>query len=65
MDEEDLKDINSNLQTNEEYSFQREEPKERSISDLIIPKKDSIGIRLLQKMNWKKGEGIGSKIKTQ
>eukprot|EP01080_Neovahlkampfia_damariscottae_P001933 gene1933-1073_t len=67
MDEEDLKDINSNLQTNEEYSFQSslDEKKEKTISDLIIPKKDSIGVRLLEKMNWKKGEGIGNKIKIQ
>jgi len=31
------------------------------IEDLIGPSSDAIGTRLLKKMGWKEGQGIGSK----
>ena len=32
------------------------------MDDLVIPSKVSIGIKLLQSMGWKLGQGIGEKV---
>jgi G patch domain-containing protein 1 len=32
------------------------------IDDLIIPASESIGVRLLKRMGWKPGQGIGPRV---
>ncbi|KAI9352041.1 hypothetical protein BDR26DRAFT_850255 [Obelidium mucronatum] len=35
----------------------------RIVQDLIIPANDSIGVRLLRKMGWRDGQGVGPRMK--
>jgi G patch domain-containing protein 1 len=32
------------------------------IDDLVVPASDSIGVRLLKRMGWKPGQGIGPRV---
>lgn len=68
MDEEDLADMAENQQVSTKSQFDglgatADEMKNRSagdlFDDLIKPKEDTIGIKLLRKMGWREGQGVG------
>ena len=74
MDEEDLEDFRSTktLQTDKTYdalSSQEpdpfSQPQSDSLADLVGPSKDGIGERLLKRMGWKEGQGVGPRISAQ
>jgi G patch domain-containing protein 1 len=68
MDDEDLADLEGSrrLGTKEEFAglgtitASRGTP--RGLADLLRPRGDTIGIRLLRKMGWKDGQGIGPRV---
>ena len=67
MDEEDLQDAadKENLQTRESFAGLGEESSisAKSLSvDLLSMSSEKIGARLLQRMGWREGQGIGPKI---
>ncbi|XP_033626324.1 G patch domain-containing protein 1-like [Asterias rubens] len=79
MDDEDLGDfgiaprkiVTTGKFTNEETRRKRPAqvvgpsviPGESPLQDLIVPSNDSMGARLLRKMGWRHGQGIGAKVR--
>jgi G patch domain-containing protein 1 len=71
MDEEDLADMAENQQVSTKSQFDglggtADEMKNRTagdlFDDLIKPKEDTIGIKLLRKMGWREGQGVGPRV---
>ncbi len=69
MDEEDMREAEESkkMSTAEEYAGFRstnEDPKLReAFMDIFRPTGDTIGIRLLKRMGWKEGQGIGPRVR--
>lgn len=70
MDDEDLADLEQNqrLTTNESYaglgrSTADDDAPPSSLADLLQPVNNTIGVRLLEKMGWRPGQGIGTRVK--
>jgi G patch domain-containing protein 1 len=68
MDDEDLQEAEDSrqLQTSEEFTgFGTEhDPLRRTATmDIFRPSNDPIGVKLLKRMGWKEGQGIGPRIK--
>ena len=71
MDEEDLAELAEQQQVSTKAQFEglggtAEEMKTRGAADLldnlIKPKEDTIGIKLLRKMGWREGQGVGPRV---
>ena len=69
MDEEDLREIeeSKNLTTTQDFdgfgSTEQDNVRRSALMDLVRPSGETIGVRLLQRMGWKNGHGIGPKVK--
>ena len=70
MDEEDLADLEESRQLKTESTFaglgsNAEDPVRRdALMDILRPSADdTMGVKLLQKMGWRPGQGIGRKIR--
>lgn len=69
MDDEDLADAEDarRLQTTESFtglgSTAEEKSQRESIMDLLRPTGDTMGIKLLRKMGWREGQGIGPRVR--
>ncbi|KAL4886548.1 hypothetical protein BJY04DRAFT_74752 [Aspergillus karnatakaensis] len=69
MDEEDIREAEEarNLQTNEEYSgfgsTANDATRRGALMDVFKATGDTIGVKLLKKMGWREGQGIGPKIR--
>lgn len=69
MDEEDLREVDEarNLATSEGFagfgSTEQESARVADLMDILRPTGESIGNKLLRKMGWKDGQGIGPKVK--
>lgn len=71
MDEEDLADVAENQQVSTKSQFEglgstANEIQKRSAADLfddlLRPKEDTIGTKLLRRMGWREGQGVGPRI---
>jgi G patch domain-containing protein 1 len=71
MDEEDLADLAESQQVSTKAQFEglgntAEELQNRKAGDLfdelIRPKEDTIGIKILRKMGWREGQGVGPRV---
>src|SRR5271154_4644564 len=71
MDEEDLAELAENQQVSTKAQFDglgnaAEELQNRTagdlFDDLIKPKEDTIGIKILRKMGWREGQGVGPRV---
>jgi len=70
MDDEDLADLEESRQLKTEFTFAglgstAEDPVRRdALMDILRPSADdTMGVKLLQKMGWRPGQGIGRKIR--
>lgn len=70
MDDEDLADLKESQKLETQGSFaglgatgQASSESNGPMLDLFKPVEDTIGIKLLHKMGWRQGQGIGAKIK--
>jgi G patch domain-containing protein 1 len=69
MDEEDMREAEESrtISTAEEFAgigSTDEDPKRRqAFTDIFRPSGETVGVRLLKRMGWKEGQGIGPKIK--
>lgn len=69
MDEEDIREAEESrmMSTAEEYAGFRstdQDPKRReALMDIFRPTGETIGVKLLKKMGWKEGQGIGPKVR--
>lgn len=69
MDEEDIREAEESkrLSTAEVYAgfgFTDDEPNRReAFMDIFRPTGETIGVKLLKKMGWKEGQGIGPKVR--
>ena len=67
MDEEDLTAASDaqQMQTNQSFaglgSTENDENQRRSLMDLFRPTSETMGVKLLRRMGWREGEGIGPK----
>ena len=71
MDEEDLADLVESQQVSTKAQFEglgstADELRNRTagdlFDDLIRPKNDTIGIKILRKMGWREGQGVGPRV---
>ena len=71
MDEEDLAELAESQQVSTKAQFEglgntAEELENRKagdlFDDLIRPKEDTIGIKILRKMGWREGQGVGPRV---
>lgn len=71
MDEEDLAELAESQQVSTKSQFEglgntAEELQNRNagdlFDDLIRPKEDTIGIKILRKMGWREGQGVGPRV---
>lgn len=71
MDEEDLAELAEQQQVSTKAQFEglgntAEELQNRKagdiFDDLIRPKEDTIGIKILRKMGWREGQGVGPRV---
>lgn len=69
MDEEDLADLAESQQVSTKAQFegigegaQSRKPVDL-FEDMLRPKEDTMGIKLLRKMGWRQGQGIGPRVK--
>jgi G patch domain-containing protein 1 len=71
MDEEDLAEMAENQQVSTKSQFEglgstAEEIQNRTagdlFDDLIKPKEDTVGIKILRKMGWREGQGVGPRV---
>jgi G patch domain-containing protein 1 len=46
-----------------DQKIQKKNTVEFTLEDLIRPTRNTIGVRMLKKMGWREGQGIGPKIK--
>lgn len=70
MDEEDLREAEEarQLQTTSEYAGfgedqQRIGGRDGALMDLLRPSGETMGVRLLRRMGWREGQGIGPKVR--
>ena len=69
MDEEDMREAEESkkMSTAEEYAgfvSTNEDPKRReAFMDIFRPAGDTIGVKLLKRMGWKEGQGIGPRVR--
>lgn len=69
MDDEDLADAEEarKLQTTESYTglglTAEEQSQKESIMDILRTTGDTMGIKLLRKMGWREGQGIGPRVR--
>ncbi|KAF2761724.1 DUF1604-domain-containing protein [Pseudovirgaria hyperparasitica] len=65
MDEEDLADAadSERIHTSKSFASIGATPAEQAKLNLARGSEDTIGARLLQKMGWRKGQGIGPKVR--
>jgi G patch domain-containing protein 1 len=69
MDDEDLADAEESrkLQTTESFtglgSTAEERSQRESIMDMLKPTGDTMGIKLLRRMGWREGQGIGPRVR--
>ncbi|KAL1306830.1 hypothetical protein AAFC00_005486 [Neodothiora populina] len=69
MDDEDLADAAEAQKLETQASFsglgstQEEGMRRGLLSDLFKPAADTIGVKLLQKMGWRQGQGIGPRVR--
>lgn len=69
MDEEDMREAEEarNMSTAEEYAAlgsTGEDPKRHeAFMDIFRPQGETVGVRLLKRMGWKEGQGIGPKVR--
>ena len=69
MDEEDIREADESrgLQTSEDFaglgSTQSHVSTQRGLMDLLKSGGETMGVRLLKKMGWKEGQGIGPKVR--
>ncbi|TKA68245.1 hypothetical protein B0A49_05416 [Cryomyces minteri] len=69
MDEEDLADVAEaqKLQTNDSFaglgSTEEESARRGMLVDLLKTSGETMGVRLLQKMGWRQGQGVGPKVR--
>ncbi|MCJ1475606.1 hypothetical protein MMC13_004269 [Lambiella insularis] len=69
MDEEDIADAEDlrNLGTSDSFAALGSTSKDTSSSgafmDILRPNEDTIGVKLLRKMGWRDGQGIGPKLR--
>lgn len=69
MDEEDLREADEarNLATSEGFagfgSTEHDSARVAGLMDILRPTSESIGKKMLRKMGWKEGHGIGPKVK--
>jgi G patch domain-containing protein 1 len=71
MDEEDLAELAENQQVSTKSQFEglgntAEELENRRagdlFDDLIKPKEDTMGVKILRKMGWREGQGVGPRV---
>ena len=71
MDEEDLAELAESQQVSTKAQFEglgntAEELQNRKagdlFDDLIRPKEDTIGVKILRKMGWREGQGVGPRV---
>lgn len=68
MDEEDLQEaeLSRNLQTSDEFAgFGTEHDSSRQVAaiDVFRPSGQTVGVKLLARMGWKEGQGIGPRVR--
>lgn len=69
MDDEDIRDAEEakKLSTADEYaafgSTEEDQRRRETVMDLFRPNGETMGVKLLKKMGWKDGQGIGPKVR--
>ena len=69
MDEEDLADAEKARQVSTKESFsglgstEEDVARRATVMDLLRPSGETVGLKLLRKMGWRDGQGIGPKVK--
>ncbi|KAL4917649.1 hypothetical protein BDW62DRAFT_183571 [Aspergillus aurantiobrunneus] len=69
MDEEDIREVEEsrNLQTNEEFSgfgsTATDATRRAGLMDIFKVTGETIGVKLMKKMGWREGQGVGPKVR--
>ena len=68
MDEEDIREADESRTVNTSNEFagfgtEHDPDRQAGLSDLFKPSGDTMGVKLLKRMGWKEGQGIGPKVK--
>lgn len=59
----DYKDESASKSTVTHRSVFRTNATDNALEDLIRPAQNTIGVKMLRKMGWREGQGIGPRIK--
>ena len=70
MDEEDIREADESRIVNTSSEFagfgtEHDPNRQAGLSDLFRPLGDTMGVKLLKRMGWKEGQGIGPKVRRQ